>query len=45
MVDEITRLLSDPSEANRLGKLGHEAVTDSHTWDSALAPLLAAVTP
>jgi glycosyltransferase involved in cell wall biosynthesis len=44
MVDEITRLLSDPSDARRLGKLGHDAVNEGHTWDAALAPLLAAVT-
>jgi len=35
MVDEITRLLSE---------LGHQAVNEGHTWDAALAPLLAAVT-
>jgi glycosyltransferase involved in cell wall biosynthesis len=43
MVEEITRLLADADEAVRLGTLGHGAVTDDHTWDAALAPLLAAV--
>jgi glycosyltransferase involved in cell wall biosynthesis len=43
MVEEITALLHDPGMAARLGKLGHDAVLDDHTWDAALAPLLAAV--
>ncbi len=43
MVQEITRLLTDAPTAARLGKLGHQAVRDEHTWDAALAPLLVAV--
>jgi polysaccharide biosynthesis protein PslH len=45
MVEEITRLLADPPAAVLMGKLGHHAVTEDHTWDTALAPLLAAVAP
>ena len=43
MVKQLTRLLSDPTDAARLGKLGHDAVTEEHTWDVALAPFLEAV--
>jgi glycosyltransferase involved in cell wall biosynthesis len=43
MADVIVRLLRDPAESVRLGRQGHEAVNAEHTWDIALAPLLAAV--
>jgi polysaccharide biosynthesis protein PslH len=43
MVNEICQLLSDPPAATLLGKLGHEAITEQHTWDAALAPLFEAV--
>jgi glycosyltransferase involved in cell wall biosynthesis len=45
MVEEVTRLLADAPAAALLGKMGHDAVTQTHTWDTALAPLLAAVAP
>jgi glycosyltransferase involved in cell wall biosynthesis len=44
MVQEITRLLTDPASSAELGQRGHDAVMSDHTWDAALAPLFAAVT-
>jgi glycosyltransferase involved in cell wall biosynthesis len=43
MAEEISRLLTDATEATRLGTLGHEAVRSGHTWDTTLAPLVEAV--
>ncbi len=43
MADVVVRLLDDPDEAVALGRVGHDAVAASHTWDAALAPLLATV--
>jgi glycosyltransferase involved in cell wall biosynthesis len=45
MVDKITELLADATRATRLGRMGHDAVVESHTWDRALAPLFEAVVP
>jgi glycosyltransferase involved in cell wall biosynthesis len=45
LVEEICRLLRDPAAAAVLGKMGHEAVTERHTWDAALAPLFELVAP
>jgi glycosyltransferase involved in cell wall biosynthesis len=39
----IASLLDDPVRAGALGLAGHDAVTEDHTWDVALEPLLQAV--
>ncbi len=44
MADAVVELLGDGDAAARLGRAGHEAVEADHSWDRALAPLLAAVT-
>ncbi|HVA02315.1 MAG TPA: glycosyltransferase family 4 protein [Acidimicrobiales bacterium] len=43
MIDAVTGLLDDPDAAVALGRAGHAAVVDSHSWDAALAPLLETV--
>jgi glycosyltransferase involved in cell wall biosynthesis len=43
MVEEISDLLADAPTAAVLGKKGHDAILEDHTWDRALAPLLEAV--
>jgi polysaccharide biosynthesis protein PslH len=43
LADAIADLLDDPARAGALGLAGHHAVTEDHTWDVALAPLLKAV--
>ena len=40
MAKLLVELLSDPLEAQRLGKIGREAVLARYSWDSTLAPLL-----
>ena len=40
MAKQLVELLSDPLEAQRLGKIGREAVLARYSWDSTLAPLL-----
>jgi glycosyltransferase involved in cell wall biosynthesis len=43
MIDAVGALLEDPDKAAALGRAGHDAVAARHSWDVALAPLLAAV--
>ena len=43
MIDAVTGLLDDPDAASALGRAGHDAVVESHSWDAALAPLLETV--
>jgi polysaccharide biosynthesis protein PslH len=43
MVEKITELLTDTPTATRLGKNGHDAILEGHTWDRALDPLFEAV--
>jgi glycosyl transferase family 1 len=43
LATSVTRLLSEPDEAARLGARGRAAVAARHSWDAALAPLVAAV--
>jgi glycosyltransferase involved in cell wall biosynthesis len=43
MADALCALLDDPARATALGRAGHDAVAARHSWDAALAPLLAAV--
>jgi polysaccharide biosynthesis protein PslH len=45
MIEAVRSLLEDPDRAAALGRAGHDAVTARHTWDVALAPLLATVRP
>jgi glycosyltransferase involved in cell wall biosynthesis len=45
MVEKITELLTDAPTARLLGKKGHDAIIEGHTWDRALAPLFEAVVP
>jgi glycosyltransferase involved in cell wall biosynthesis len=45
LADAIADLLLDPARAAALGRVGHDAVTEDHTWDAALAPLMEAVRP
>jgi glycosyltransferase involved in cell wall biosynthesis len=45
MAEALTSLLDDPDAASALGRVGHDAVVASHSWDAALAPLLEAVAP
>lgn len=45
LAEAIAGLLLDRSRARALGRAGHEAVVDRHTWDAALASLLEAVRP
>jgi glycosyltransferase involved in cell wall biosynthesis len=45
MIEAVSGLLEDPERASALGLAGHHAVAARHTWDVALAPLLAAVAP
>ncbi len=45
LADAIADLLLDPARAAALGRVGHDAVTEGHTWDAALAPLMEAVRP
>ena len=43
MAEVVSERLADPKGTAELGRLGHEAVSASHTWDLALAPLVEAV--
>ena len=43
MAEAVAGLLSDPGRAESLGRAGHLAVSERHSWDRALAPLLEAV--
>ena len=43
LAEAIADLLRDPSGAAALGRAGHDAVVADHTWDTALAPLMEAV--
>jgi len=43
MIEALSTLLAEPDTAARLGRQGHDAVRAEHTWDVALAPLLAQV--
>jgi glycosyltransferase involved in cell wall biosynthesis len=45
MADALTTVLDDPDGTSALGRVGHDAVVTSHSWDAALAPLLEAVAP
>ncbi|HXQ90640.1 MAG TPA: glycosyltransferase family 4 protein [Acidimicrobiales bacterium] len=45
MAEVLTGLLDDPEAATALGRVGHDAVVASHSWDAALAPLLETVAP
>ena len=40
MAAALVTLFNDPAEAQRLGKVGREAVLARYSWDSTLAPLL-----
>lgn len=40
----IVELLDQPERAARLGREGHDVVTDRYSWDATLAPLLAVIT-
>lgn len=44
MAGAVADLLEDPAAAEALGRAGHQAVREGHSWDVALAPLLQAVT-
>jgi glycosyltransferase involved in cell wall biosynthesis len=41
MANEILSLLRDPAESHRLGTLGAAAVATDHSWEAAVAPLIA----
>jgi len=43
MAEVVSSLLDDPEAVTALGKVGHDAVCASHSWDAALEPLLATV--
>ncbi len=43
LAEAIADLLRDPAGAAALGRAGHDAVAADHTWDTALAPLMEAV--
>jgi polysaccharide biosynthesis protein PslH len=45
LADAIVSLLVDPARAAALGRAGHDAVVEDHSWDAALAPLLRAACP
>jgi glycosyltransferase involved in cell wall biosynthesis len=43
IAEALVKLLKDPEGAADMGRAGHDAVATDHSWDSALAPLLEAV--
>jgi polysaccharide biosynthesis protein PslH len=45
MVERITGLLADAPSAALLGRKGHDAIIEDHTWDRSLAPLVQALLP
>jgi hypothetical protein len=43
MAGAIVDLLRDADAAAELGRTGHDAVAEHHSWDVALAPFLRAI--